>query len=111
MGSYSVFNIDTSVHSMDEVLGEITEMGHSVSRTGAVWGAHYPDARGYSIIGTDISLMDPRVIPGHGSHPVIGVFCPSRTMYVAGMEGATHDPDINKKIYNRLKRKFDRKKK
>lgn len=113
MASYSRFDIDTHDYTLEQVLNEVKSMGYEVVRTKAVGGPPYPDERGFLIVGTDVTFADPQIIGGYGypEHPVIGVFCPSRTMYVAGMKGATHDPDINKRVYNRLKRKFARKEK
>ena len=106
---YSAFRFEVSWRTMEDLLAEIRSMGLQVVRTKVVGGPTYPEERGYRIVDTDITISDPVVFENFGSIPVIGVFCPSRTMYLAGFAGATHDPDVNKKVYGRLKRKFARK--
>jgi len=114
VAAYSTFFFEIKTHSLENLLAEVRAMGYDVSRTKAVAGPAYPDGRerGYQVDGTDITIEDPVQLPGYGSGgPVVQVFCPSKTKYIYGDADATHDPEINRKVYNRLKRKFARKEK
>ncbi|MCB1174876.1 MAG: hypothetical protein KDK39_14995 [Leptospiraceae bacterium] len=106
MATHSVFEFDGDVHRIEDVLSFIEDAGYEVQRTRSLSGgapAHIE--LGYQIIGTDVTIADP-VHSVYYKHIIIKVFCPHKDYHEINPKGKLFDDKTNRKIYNKLKRKF-----
>ncbi|MBL8018695.1 MAG: hypothetical protein JNM27_03440 [Leptospirales bacterium] len=105
MGTFAVFNINSATHSMEEILRVIEDWGHKTKRTKRLDYMEAENEVGFEIVDTDIRIGDPRKYAIYKGEPrVINVFLPNPS---SGLQ--KHDSDLNRKLYNKLKRRFETK--
>lgn len=105
MGTFAVFNIDSAAHTMEEILRAIEDWGYKTQRTKRLDYTEAENEVGFEIVDTDITIGDPRKYVIYKGEPrVINVFLPNPS---TGLQ--KHARELNRKLYNRLKRRFETK--
>lgn len=105
MPAFSTFVIDADKNSLKELIGFLEENEFKVKRTKNISGYEFKKEMGYQIVGTDVTFADPTRNLGFVGDPLlIQVFNPTPTS-----ELQKNDPEGSKKLYNKLKRKFQAK--
>ncbi|MBL8019924.1 MAG: hypothetical protein JNM27_09680 [Leptospirales bacterium] len=100
---FSGFNINVTEHSMEELLEEIKRLGYRTARSKRLDYRETDREVGYQILDTDITIGDPKQFMGFPGKPtLIMVFLPFPSTGLL-----KYDKDMNRKLYNKLKRKFE----
>lgn len=102
--SHSAFEFLASVHPLARVLDEVRSMGYELQRTKDLTNFAATVEVGYLIVGTDVTISDPEKNAMYFGRETISVYCPNKIEHDLG--SAKHDPKLNRKVYNRLKKKF-----
>ena len=105
MPAFSTFVIKAEDNSIKDVIGFLEENEFKVKRTKNISGYDFKKEKGYQIVGTDVTISDPEKNLGFiGSPVLIQVFNPTAA---SGLQ--KNDPEGSKKLFSKLKRKFQAK--